>query len=518
MHRRTGATSTTIAVGALLLLAGCTPAPDASASVAVEVRAPEAPLTVIDDTDAAAAAIAASEALFAASPAVVVSPEGAAEIAVATEVAVELGVPLLVAATAGATAGPSESATAGDPDALLAELDRLDATQVVTIETDTDESATTDGDRFGDRDVVPVGGSDAASDAAAALRDLDLAHEPSAAVVLATDETAAAVATARAAGATVLSLPPADPNPQRSSEAIRALHEADGAPAVAIGAEFAAAASLDWQVRTARTGVELPGGGQVLFPDHLLVAEYGKPGSPTLGILGEQPLEQAVERAAGLAAEYDDLTDRTVMPALEIITTLASGSPTPDGDYSSEPEPADLLPWITAAGEAGQYVVLDLQPGRDTFVQQLEEYRSLLEYPWVGLALDPEWRLDANQHHLADIGQVDASEVNQVIDELAAICDELDLPPKLLVLHQFREDMILHRDRIELDRPEVDVLFHIDGSGTQPQKQVTWRALHDPALDAAWGWKNFIDEDAPMLTPEHTMTDVDPVPDLVSYQ
>jgi hypothetical protein len=32
-----------------------------------------------------------------------------------------------------------------------------------------------------------------------------------------------------------------------------------------------------------------------------------------------------------------------------------------------------------------------------------------------------------------------------------------------------------------------------------------------------WGWKNFYDEDVPMLDPAQTMQ-VQPVPDLVTYQ
>ena len=60
--------------------------------------------------------------------------------------------------------------------------------------------------------------------------------------------------------------------------------------------------------------------------------------------------------------------------------------------------------------------------------------------------------------------------------------------------------------------------MHIDGQGSQPDKQATWRALHDGAPAVAWGWKNFYDEDEPMLTPEQTMTEVSPVPDLVTYQ
>ena len=33
-----------------------------------------------------------------------------------------------------------------------------------------------------------------------------------------------------------------------------------------------------------------------------------------------------------------------------------------------------------------------------------------------------------------------------------------------------------------------------------------------------WGWKNFYDEDSPMLTPDQTIAQVLPTPQLVSYQ
>ncbi|WP_353807951.1 hypothetical protein [Agromyces sp. SYSU T00194] len=328
----------------------------------------------------------------------------------------------------------------------------------------------------------------------------------------------AAVANARAAGASVSFLPADDPRLLAAPDVIEQLAVSDG-PVVLAGAAFAAQRSLDWQVRSARTGAQLPGGGQLLFPEHMIVLEYGLPGEPILGILGEQGIDESIARAEGLAAAYEPLTDRTVLPGFEIITTVASGSPTDDGDFSSEPDVETLRPWVEAAADAGLYVVLDLQPGRDSFPTQLAQYAELLEYPWVGLALDPEWRLEPDQRHLRDIGQVEAAEVNEVIDDLAAICDELDLPPKLLVLHQFRTDMLLHRGDVDVDRPEVTVLLHADGQGSQPAKQATWRTLHRDAPEGvAWGWKNFIDEDAPMLTPEQTMQQVDPVPDLVSYQ
>jgi hypothetical protein len=288
---------------------------------------------------------------------------------------------------------------------------------------------------------------------------------------------------------------------------------------VVLGSAFADEEGLDWKAETAATGVELPAGGQTLFPEHFMVALYGSPGTGSLGVLGEQPLEAAITRAKDTAAPYEDLVDATVVPAFEVIVTVASSVAGPDGNYSTELEVDALRPWIEGAGEAGLYVVLDLQPGRTDFVAQAKKYQSLLELPYVGLALDPEWRLGANEVHLTQIGSVDVEEVNQVVTWLADLTRDNRLPQKLLVLHQFRLDMLPGRDRVDLSRDELAVMVHADGQGGQGDKQATWRALNDGAQDELWwGWKNFYDEDAPMLTPEQTVAQVKPLPQLVSYQ
>ncbi|WP_254061991.1 hypothetical protein [Clavibacter michiganensis] len=112
-----------------------------------------------------------------------------------------------------------------------------------------------------------------------------------------------------------------------------------------------------------------------------------------------------------------------------------------------------------------------------------------------------------------------AAEVDATTDWLAGVVREKGLPQKMLVLHQFRLSMIQDRASLDMDHPELAMLVHADGQGGQPDKQATWRALHaDAPAGLAWGWKNFIDEDTPMLTPEQTMRDVSPVPDLVTYQ
>lgn len=136
-----------------------------------------------------------------------------------------------------------------------------------------------------------------------------------------------------------------------------------------------------------------------------------------------------------------------------------------------------------------------------------------------GLALDPEWRLAPDEVHLRQIGSVSAAEVNSVVTWLADLTNELGLPQKMLVLHQFRLDMITDRASLDVSRPELAVVLHADGLGSQSAKQTTWAALRHGAPDGVgWGWKNFYDEDLPMLTPEQTMTEVSPAPDLVTYQ
>src|SRR3954463_9075868 len=350
--------------------------------------------------------------------------------------------------------------------------------------------------------------------------DVPRSHPLSGTLVLATGspESVAGIATARAAGARV-QVTNGLTDPRGSADVVHALSREDVKTVIALGADLAGVNGLDWKVDTAATGAELPGGGQLLFPGRMLVALYGHPGSAAMGVLGEQGIAASVQRAREHAARYAPLVDTTVVPAFEIIATVASSAPGPDGNYSAESDSEELRPWVEAAGAAGLYVVLDLQPGRTDFLTQAQQYRSLLELPYVGLALDPEWRLGPSQVHLTQVGSVGIDEVNRVVTWLADLTREKALPQKLLVLHQFKLAMLPGRERLDTSRDELAVMIHADGQGSQAQKQGTWRALHANApAGVSWGWKNFYDEDHPMLTPEQTIAQVIPRPNLISYQ
>jgi hypothetical protein len=264
--------------------------------------------------------------------------------------------------------------------------------------------------------------------------------------------------------------------------------------------------------------VQLPGGGRVLFPGHLLVALYGHPGTPSLGALGQQDLQASITRATDEAKAYRTLTRVRVVPAFEIIATVAEGSPGPDGDYSYQTPVAVLRPWVMAAQAAGMYVILDLQAGRASLLAQAESYQSLLELPGVGLALDPEWKLAPGQLPLRQIGSVSSSQVNAVAAWLAALTARYRLPQKLLVLHQFSLSMIGGERHLDTRHQDLAILIHMDGQGSPAAKQRTWQAITSAApAGVFFGWKNFFVEDHPMLSPRQTMART-PRLSMVSYQ
>jgi hypothetical protein len=287
---------------------------------------------------------------------------------------------------------------------------------------------------------------------------------------------------------------------------------------LAIGAGFGSASLLAARVAVAETGVQLPGGGQILFPGRRIVALYGAPGTPALGALGQQGLTASIARAKAVAAQYTTLTQAPVIPAFEIIATVAQASAGPSGTYSYEASVAALRPWVNAATRAGLYVTLDLQPGRANLLAQAKKYRSLLMLPNVGLALDPEWALQPGQLPLHQIGSVSISEVNAVVSWLARLTAQYHLPQKLLELHEFRLTMIQNVQRLDTHQDDLAIVINMDGQGAPRVKQQTWRAVVANAPKGVYfGWKDFYVKDTPMQGPRQTARH-SPAPVLISYQ
>ncbi len=274
-----------------------------------------------------------------------------------------------------------------------------------------------------------------------------------------------------------------------------------------------------WRIELALAGTTLPGGGTTLFPDRRIIAFYGSPVTFRLGLLGEQGAQATVDRLGPVVDSYR-MGDELLVGGFELIATVADSNPGEDGNYSKELDPEVLREWIDVAAANDIYVIIDLQPGRTDFLTQAKLYEEYLRLPNVGLALDPEWRIGADDVHLVKVGTVDAAEVNTVVDYLVDIVREEKLPQKALVLHQFQTAMITNRELIRTP-PELSVVIHVDGQGPLGTKYGTYDTMLGapigPEQDLWWGWKNFLDEDTPMATPEQTNA-VTPLPVIVTFQ
>lgn len=444
-------------------------------------------------TSAHEQSLAATRALLDRADVVVVASTDA-DMTAASTLARDLGLPMLVA-------GPG----------LAAELDRLQTHTIVRLGDGGDGLGATSPERS------ELDGAD--EGAVRALPGLPLRPVAHGALVLLPPDGAvppAVEATVAAAGADRITLQ--DRDPRLTPAAFEPLAAGTG-PTLGLGAELGPAEQLTQRVRTVRRATQLPAGGFLPFPGRRMIALYGHPDTGGLGMLGEQPPADAVRRAQALAEEYAALSEEPVIPAFELIASVASEAAGEDGSYSRRTPIERLLPWVEAAEKAGIYVVIDLQPGRTDFLTQAKHYEPLLRRPFVGLALDPEWRLEPGQKHLRQIGSVAIDEVNRVGAWLAALVRKHDLPPKVLTLHQFRPSMIPDRERLDTSLDEIQWLVHADGQGRQGDKQSTWKRLKRDLPAGVWlGWKNFEDEDLPMLTPEQTMSQVSPTPWFVSYQ
>ncbi len=255
---------------------------------------------------------------------------------------------------------------------------------------------------------------------------------------------------------------------------------------------------------------------RALLPGSLLVTYYGNPLSKKMGILGQLPPTEMMNRLADTARMWQRADPGArIRPGLELIAVVASGKPEGGSYCLRTPRPVieEVLRW---ARRRGWLLVLDIQPGHSTVRSQIEYLRPYLERPDVELALDPEFEMSRGGRPGTRIGGSDAEDVNVAIIELSDIVRARHLPPKLLLVHRFTDGMLRRRDRIRLD-PRVQVAMVMDGFGTPGLKTAIYRReIADRPVEYA-GIKLFYKNDKPMLTPAQVLA-LKPRPSVIIYQ
>jgi hypothetical protein len=272
----------------------------------------------------------------------------------------------------------------------------------------------------------------------------------------------------------------------------------------------------------AATPPQLPRGGRLILPNQRVVAYYGAPQDPELGVLGETTPERAARQLARRAGAFAR-PGRPVLPALELISTLVQSAPGEDGLHRLRQSDATVRRHLRVARSIKALLVLDVQPGQADFLEEVRALERYLLQPDVGLALDPEWSVPEGVQPGSVIGSTDAEVVNEVSAYLARLVRLRDLPQKLLIVHQFTDDMVKNRDQLD-SRPEVGLVMNMDGFGTAELKEGVYDRFSQPVRRGAAnlggpynGFKLFFREDTGLMTPREVLG-LRPPPDVVVYE
>lgn len=253
---------------------------------------------------------------------------------------------------------------------------------------------------------------------------------------------------------------------------------------------------------------------------HRVVSYYGNPLAAQMGVLGEYEPEEVVARLRSQADVYQRLgPDRTVVPAVHMIYAVAQERPGAEGVYLLRMDDELIDRWVRLTRDNGILLFLDIQFGRSTIDREFPHVAPFLREPHVHLALDPEFAWGPDEYPLIDIGHIDGAVVNRAQDLLEKLTIENRLPNKMLVVHQFRPDML--KDKASI-RPSqwVETVIDADGFGSPSLKLDQWnRVIREDNVQRP-GIKLFYRQDAKNggLMSEADVMALTPTPLVIIYQ
>ena len=255
----------------------------------------------------------------------------------------------------------------------------------------------------------------------------------------------------------------------------------------------------------------------ILLNSDILVF-YGHPLSNRMGILGTLSKEDLDARLTKLAEEYKaENGDRDIRKAFYIIY----GTVWPKGDIGILSESV-LLEYIEYGLKNDILIFIDHQIGKYDPIDSLKKMLPYLRYPNVHLALDPEWR---TEKPMEEIGRVTAAEINRAQEVMEQYIIDNKIPgERMLVIHQFNNNMIQNRSQVKSGFDRVRLVHCADGFGSPALKRISYSANSKAGNIPVKAFKLFYNSgikgagyDEPLLTPKEVMN-LDPRPYIIMYQ
>jgi hypothetical protein len=258
-----------------------------------------------------------------------------------------------------------------------------------------------------------------------------------------------------------------------------------------------------------------------ILPCRRIIAYYGNPLVGRMGVLGEYPKDEMLDRFRRQVAEWNAADpDHPVQPALHMVAIVAQGDAGTSGHYRTIMRDSLIESTYSWAQEAGAILIVDIQVGTDNIRSLLPRMEHFLVRPDVHLGVDPEFMMKDGSVPGRRIGTMDAADINYVSDYLANLVRTHNLPPKVLIIHRFTQNMVTNARNIQL-RPEVQLVMHMDGWGRPFLKRDTYdkHVVREPVQFP--GFKIFYHHDVregdPLLRPADLLR-LWPQPLYVQYQ
>lgn len=271
-----------------------------------------------------------------------------------------------------------------------------------------------------------------------------------------------------------------------------------------------------WPVRTV-----YPNYGAIL-PFSRIVAYYGNFYSTRMGALGEYPADEMLSKLQDAVAEWKAADRETpVIPAIHYIVETAQALPSKSGYYIARMPDDQVDHAIELAKKVNGLVFLDFQVGTSNVERELPYYEKYFEMPNVHVGIDPEFSMKSGRAPGREIGTMDASDVNWVTQYLANIVREKKLPPKILIVHRFTEEMVTNYKKIQTV-PEVQIVMDMDGWGHPAKKINTYNAIvaAEPVQFTGFKlfYKNDLKENPPRMMTPNEVLNLTPSPVYIQYQ
>lgn len=259
-----------------------------------------------------------------------------------------------------------------------------------------------------------------------------------------------------------------------------------------------------------------------LLPFNRIVAYYGNFYSTKMGILGEYDEGTVLAKLKSEKAAWEVADPATpVIMGIDYIAVTAQGSAQADGTYKLRMPDEHIQRAIDMANKVDGIVILEIQVGLSTFQKEIPLLDTYLAQPNVHLAIDPEFSMKSGDPPGDVIGTVSSADINYAANYLADLVREHDLPPKILIVHRFTQNMVTGYQNIT-PLPEVQIVMVMDGWGFGAKKINTYNTVINPEPVQFTGFKLFYKNDLKppstrLLTPAEIL-DLTPSPSFIQYQ